>query len=138
MSLFYLNQSARACIECADGKPLSELPAGYTGPHTRADFDAWRTALPESQQSAETPVPEAVSAAAFGSALIDFGILPSAVIATIEQIADVTLREHALWLFTRSATFERQNPTLVSLASSVFGLTDAQLDALFISARKRE
>ena len=63
-------------------------------------------------------------------ALIDFGIMPSSVLLAIEQIENVTVRETFLTLWSDAVFFERNDPSLVSMASTL-GLTSVQVDALF-------
>ena len=63
-------------------------------------------------------------------ALIDFGIMPSTVLLAINQIEDVTTRETFLTLWSDASFFERNDPSLISMAVTL-GLTSEQVDALF-------
>lgn len=51
----------------------------------------------------------------------------------IDAITDPLQRALTQNAWDRAATFERQNPVLLSLASAL-GMSDAQLDALFVQA----
>lgn len=66
-------------------------------------------------------------------ALIDFGIMPSSVLLAINQIEDIVTRETFLTLWNDADFFERQDPKLISMATTL-ELTNEQTDALFILA----
>lgn len=63
-------------------------------------------------------------------ALIDFGIMPSAVDSAINAMETGAIKEtfHTLWNY--SVIFERNDDKLISMAT-VLGLTSEQTDALF-------
>jgi len=63
-------------------------------------------------------------------ALIDFGIMPSSVLLAINQIENVTVKETFLTLWSDAVFFERNDPSLISMAGTL-GLTSEQVDALF-------
>ena len=63
-------------------------------------------------------------------ALIDFGIMPSTVLLAINQIEDVTTRETFLTLWSDASFFDRNDPSLISMAVTL-GLTSEQVDVLF-------
>jgi len=63
-------------------------------------------------------------------ALIDFGIMPSSVFLAINQIEDEIVKETFLTLWSDAVFFERNDPSLVSMAGTL-GLTLGQVDALF-------
>jgi hypothetical protein len=63
-------------------------------------------------------------------ALIDFGIMPSSVLLAINQIENATVRETFLTLWSDAVYFERNDPSLISMAG-VLGLTSVQVDSLF-------
>jgi hypothetical protein len=63
-------------------------------------------------------------------ALIDFGIMPSSVLFAINQIQNETVREMFLTLWTDAVFFERNDPSLISMASTL-GLKSEQIDGLF-------
>lgn len=55
-------------------------------------------------------------------------------IAAAEAIADPVTRIKILGLLLDSTEYERQRPELIGFAKNNLGMTDAQLDALFIAA----
>lgn len=63
-------------------------------------------------------------------ALIDFGIMPSAVDSAINAMESGAIKEtfHTLWNY--AVIFERNDDKLISMATAL-GLTSAQTDALF-------
>ena len=63
-------------------------------------------------------------------ALIDFGIMPSAVDSAIDAMPSGAIKEvfHTLWNY--AVIFERYDEKLISMATAL-GLTSAQTDALF-------
>ncbi|MFM9826434.1 hypothetical protein [Flavobacterium sp.] len=69
-------------------------------------------------------------------ALIDFGIMPSSVLLAINQIQNQTVKETFLTLWTDAVFFERNDPSLISMASTL-GLTSVQVDTLFRLASKK-
>lgn len=77
-------------------------------------------------------IPSSVSKAQGKTALIAAGLWP-AVLAAIAAIEDATQRQLAEVALHDTTTWERTSPTLNALAVGI-GLSDAQLDALFVSA----
>ena len=77
-------------------------------------------------------IPSSVSKAQGKTALIAAGLWP-AVLAAVAAIEDATQRALAEVALHDTTTWERTSPTLNALAYGL-GLTDAQLDALFIAA----
>ena len=63
-------------------------------------------------------------------ALIDFGIMPSAVDLAIDSMEDGAIKEtfHTLWNY--AVLFERNDPKLIQMATAL-GLTTEQTNALF-------
>ena len=111
-------------------------PDGYTE-RTAEEYRAIIAALPpEAPPAPAAPVPASVPASSFGKALIAAGILPSQVLAQIALIEDPAQLELAHWLFTRAATFERHDPTLVALASGLFRMADEEIDEHFRVAER--
>lgn len=82
-------------------------------------------------------VPEKVKVAQFRLALIDFNIMPSYALSIINQIEDEVEREKLITLFEYSEFMERHNSTLVYMAKNKFGMTNKQLDQLFILANTK-
>jgi hypothetical protein len=66
-------------------------------------------------------------------ALIDFGIMPSAVDLAIASMEDGAVKEifHTLWNY--AVLFERLDPKLIQMAT-LLGLNSSQIDNLFILA----
>lgn len=82
----------------------------------------------------QPPVPERVTARQAVEALIRIGVTEDAIEAALAAIPDATQRAIATNLWRRSNDFERSNPTLIALAKQSLGMTDDQLDQLFITA----
>ena len=78
-------------------------------------------------------VPQSVSFRQAKTQLRLAGIWDGA-IAAAEAITDPVARIKMLGLLLDSTEYERQRPDLIDFAKSLLGLTDAQLDALFIAA----
>lgn len=83
--------------------------------------------------AASTVVPISVSRRQGRQALLLAGKL-SLVQPAIDAIADATQRGMAQIYWDDSQEFERNHPTLIALATQI-GLTDADLDSLFITAK---
>jgi hypothetical protein len=96
----------------------------------------WLDPVPGDGSTVETrpDVPSSVTARQAVEALIRIGITEDMVEAAIDAIADPAQRLIARNLWRRSNDFERQNQTLIALAKQALGMTDDQLDQLFITA----
>jgi hypothetical protein len=79
-------------------------------------------------------VPDRVTARQAVEALLRSGITEDMVEAALSAIPDATQRAIARNLWRRSNDFERNNPTLIALATQSLGMTEQQLDQLFILA----
>jgi hypothetical protein len=77
-------------------------------------------------------VPESIAMWQARSVLIDAGLL-NAVNAYINGIADPIIQGKARAKFEYSSTMRRDDPLLIAIAPAL-GLTDAQIDTLFIQA----
>jgi len=82
-----------------------------------------------------TRVPESVTARQAVEALMGIGVFEEHVEAAIAAIQDDAQRRKVANLWRRSNDFERANPTLNAFAKQSLGMTDAQLDQLFIVAK---
>jgi len=78
------------------------------------------------------PVPASVTRRQAREALLNIGLLDD-VEMVINSIEDETERKRAEIYWLDSATFERSHPMLIQIASAV-GLTDAEIDELFVAA----
>jgi hypothetical protein len=78
-------------------------------------------------------VPESVSMAAARKALILGGVSLAAVDAAIDSITDSTERDLARTDWEYAASVRRHSPLVDSLGAAI-GLTEAEIDALFIAA----
>lgn len=81
------------------------------------------------------PVPATVSKRQAKQQLLIAGLLDN-VQPAIDAIPDATERELTQIYWDDSQEFERNHPTLTAIASQALGLTDEQLDQLFIAASK--
>lgn len=79
-------------------------------------------------------VPEGVTARQAVEALIGIGVYEEHVEAAIAAIQDDTQRRKVANLWRRSNSFERDNQVLNWFAKQSLGMSDAQLDQLFIVA----
>lgn len=133
MSTFYHHPSA-PIRQVNEGQPC---PIGWSGPHSEEDSAAWALtwAAVEASKPVETPVqvPAQVTNAQFRAALIDAGILPSQIDAAIAAIPDNSTRLKASEWWQYANYIERASGYVAGFAPQ-FGLTSAQVDALFISA----
>ena len=118
-------------------------PEGYTLTFdTPEAYAAWLAANfpPQPAQPAPEPgaptVPAAVTNAQFRAALIDRGILPAQIDAVIAQLPDPTARLKAdqWWNF---ANLIDRDSVYVAAFAPVFGLSSADVDALFASAESQ-
>lgn len=80
-------------------------------------------------------VPQVITRRQAKQQLLLAGLLDD-VAAGIEAIQDATERRMAQIYWEDSQEFERNHPMLVGLGMSILGLTDEQLDDLFIAASK--
>lgn len=83
----------------------------------------------------ETPVviPQVVSRFQARAALYNFGLLTA--VETLMASADTPMLAKLAW--ADAQTFKRNSPTVLTLGSAL-GLTEAQLDELFVAAAKIE
>ena len=88
--------------------------------------------LPEPEPVQTSVVPQSVSRAQGKLALIGAGLWPAAV-AFVDGIADPTQRAYAEVALHDTQEWRRDSPFLASAAAAL-DLTEAQLDALFITA----
>lgn len=80
-------------------------------------------------------VPQSITKRQARQELIEAGLI-GAVEAAINSIEDATQKALMLSWWNDSQNYERDRPELAAMATSI-GLTDAQLDAMFINASKR-
>lgn len=78
-------------------------------------------------------VPKSVKNMKLRLALIQSGISISSIDATIQTIEDTTVRESIQTMWEYAEYYERENTQLIAMAASL-GITDEQLDQLFILA----
>jgi len=69
-------------------------------------------------------------------ALIDFGIMPSAVDLAINSMEVGVIKETFYTLWNYAVIFERNDEKLISMATSL-GLTSEQIDSLFLIANSK-
>jgi len=94
-------------------------------------FEISEDAIPESHQKVNPSYEIAsVKKLQLKLALIEFGIMPSSVVSTINQIENVAIKETFLTLWNDADFFERYDEKLISMATAL-GLSSAQTDALF-------
>jgi hypothetical protein len=109
-------------------EPFEEHPSVVLHPDL---FEISDSEIPEKHQfGSPNFIIESVTKLQLKLALIDFGIMPSSVILAINQIENTTVRETFLTLWSDAIFFERNNESLISMASTL-GLTSEQVDALF-------
>lgn len=85
----------------------------------------------------KSQVPEKVYNLQLRLALIDVGIMPSFVTSKLQEIEDEVDRERKIALFEFANFIERKNQDLISMAKTTFGMTDEQIDNLFILANTK-
>lgn len=78
-------------------------------------------------------VPQRVSPRQLRLALIDAGVLPDQVTATIAAISDPTMKAKAMTEWEHATFYDRSNLT-VSAIGAMVGLSSAQIDQLFVVA----
>lgn len=80
-------------------------------------------------------VPRSITKRQARQELIEAGLI-GAVEAAIDAIQDPTQKALMLSWWNDSQTYDRDNPELITMAASI-GLTEKQLDSMFLSASKR-
>jgi hypothetical protein len=109
-------------------EPLEQHPSVVLHPDL---FEVSDSDIPEDCQFVNPTFSiESVTKLQLKLALIDFGIMPSSVLLAINQIENAAVRETFLTLWSDAVYFERNDPSLISMAGTL-GLTSVQLDALF-------
>lgn len=109
-------------------EPLEEHPSVVLHPDL---FEISEDEIPESHQFVTLNfIIESVKNMQLRLALIDFGIMPSAVDFAIESMEDGIIKETFKTLWNYAVIFERNDEKLISMAT-VLGLTLEQVDALF-------
>ncbi len=125
-------------LKHADGRVIgrTRFPIEVRDGRWWAQDSLWLEPVPGDGSTVEVlpDVPEKVTARQAVEALIRSGITEDAVEAALLTIADPAQRAIATNLWRRSNDFERSNPTLIALATQTLGMTEAQLDQLFITA----
>lgn len=99
-------------------------------------YEQERDALPRPEPvpvPVPEPVPQAVSNQQLRLALIDAGIMPSAILAQLQAMPAGAAKEKALAAWEYANEFRRDHP-LVAALSAQLGLTSAQVDGLFRAA----
>jgi hypothetical protein len=90
----------------------------------------------ELQELQRSLVPQTASKMRFFLALYNIGITRTMVYDVINQIKDENLKEVILIKFDLSQEFDRNDEHLILMAQQ-FGITDKQLDDLFIEANQQ-
>jgi hypothetical protein len=103
--------------------PTGKQPGYSSEPQPDLGLTQWSDDIPPD------PVPQTVGAAQGGIALIKAGLM-DAVQAAVDA---VDTPPEVKWAFNRAATWQRRSPALAYLAQKA-GITDAQMDSLFIAA----
>lgn len=99
----------------------------------RADIgNLWDGASFTAPVATPPEVPQSITRAQAKLALLNAGLL-DAVQPAIDAVNDAVMRKRMQIEWDDRLTFERSNPTLIGLAGAL-GMTDAQLDALFVAA----
>jgi hypothetical protein len=89
----------------------------------------------ELEQIHKESIPQTASKMRFFLALYNIGITRTMVYEVINQIQDADLKEIILIKFDLSQEFDRSDEHLILMAQQ-FGITDKQLDDLFIEANQ--
>lgn len=109
-------------------EPLEEHPSVVLHPDI---FEISEDEIPEDYQFVNPDFRiESVTKLQLKLALIDFGIMPSSIILAINQIENIPVRETFLTLWSDAVFFERNDPSLISMADAL-GLKSEQIDSLF-------
>jgi hypothetical protein len=99
-------------------------------------FDSLTEAMSALLKAPVDGVPQSVSFRQAKQELIVRGWWP-VILAAVDTIADPIERELMRAEVLDSQEYERKRPALVAMAKGVLGLTDEQIDDLFIEAAKR-
>lgn len=105
---------------------------GWIVSDTAAIGDTWDGVEFANPTAPPEPVPASVTRRQAREALLNVGLLDD-VDAAIASIEDATERRRAEIYWMDSATFERNSAMLGQIAASI-GLTDAEIDDLFVAA----
>jgi len=109
-------------------EPLEQHPSIVDNPTL---FEISEDEIPEKHQYLNTNYNvESVKNMQLRLALIDFGIMPSAVDLAIDSMEVGVIKETFYTLWNYAVIFERNDEKLISMATSL-GLTSEQVDALF-------
>lgn len=109
-------------------EPLEEHPSVVLHPDI---FEISEDEIPEDYQFVNPDFRiDSVTKLQLKLALIDFGIMPSSIILAINQIENIPVRETFLTLWSDAVFFERNDPSLISMAGAL-GLKSEQIDSLF-------
>jgi len=143
MITVYKVDAQRVFIEAIKIEPLGALPIPcftVAPPETTGtEVARWNgrgwDVLTERPAILPTPtlIPESVSMAQARKALVLGGVSMASVASAIAAISDATQRELAQIDWEYSTTVRRVSPLVESLGPSL-GLTEAQIDALFVAA----
>jgi hypothetical protein len=126
MSLYQHTQTA----EVRDLAP--ELIAGWAASGNPKGA-LWVPYTPPPEVPVAPQVPVEVSNQQLRLALIEWGIMPSAILAQLQALPEGAQKEKALAAWEYANYFRRDHPLVLTLAGQM-GLTAAQVDALFILA----
>lgn len=128
----------RYILKRADGATvgMTRHPITVIGGLWQAQDSRWLDPLPGDGSTVEVlpEVPEKVTARQAVEALLRSGVTEAQIEASLAAIPDAAQRAIAQNLWRRSNDFERTNPVLIALATQSLGMTEAQLDQLFITA----
>ena len=115
--------------------PIDDPPPTLTGDQVAIRMGAQWIVLPEypTPPAPGPRIPQTVTKRQAKQQLLLAGLLDS-VKPAIDAIPDATERALVQIYWDDSQEFERQHPVLIELALGALGLTDEQLDQLFIAA----
>jgi hypothetical protein len=115
-------------------EPLEQHPTIVLHPDL---FEISDSNIPEKHQYINTNYNvESVKNMQLRLALIDFGIMPSAVDLAIDSMEVGVIKETFYTLWNYAVIFERNDEKLISMATSL-GLTSEQIDSLFLIANSK-
>jgi len=115
-------------------EPLEQHPTIVLHPDL---FEISDSNIPEQHQYVNTNYNvESVKNMQLRLALIDFGIMPSAVDLAIDSMEVGVIKETFYTLWNYAVIFERNDEKLISMATSL-GLTSEQIDSLFLIANSK-
>ncbi len=117
MALWYIHRNDAGTITSIHQEPMADYATDALDEST-PELQAWIAA------NLKDPVPQAASAGDFMRALYDLGWYDSAkaAVAAVGGLAQI--------LWDHAATFERQHPMVIQIATAI-GKTSADLDSLF-------